>query len=159
MARFKSSFSEHQVYEDAAVLDAGFTGRLITAFGTVEAYLPDCEAVVCILETTDLQDAAGDKLDVYIQTYIGGVWLDVCHFTQIDGNDLVDAQIHIAKITASLAENMFRPTALAEGVIRNLIGTKWRCRWVITDGGGIHSFAFTVKIQPMGLSCPPSSKI
>ena len=147
---FGSTAKGTPVYIDGEVLDAGFTGRLITAFGTVEAYLPDCEAVVCILETTDLQDAAGDKLDVYIQTYIGGVWLDVCRFTQIDGDDLVDAQIHIARITASLAENMFRPTALAEGVIRNLIGTKWRCRWEITNGGGAHSFTFTVKLQPIG---------
>lgn len=144
--RFKSSFPEHQVYEDGKTLHAS-AEETATGTGTVEAVLPNCRAVQCILETTAIGTLVGDTFDCIVQTYIGDTWVDVCAFTQLLGNDADAAQVHYGKITAALAEAMFEDNAaLAAGAIRNLIGTKWRCRWVFGAAG---AYTFSVKIQPM----------
>ncbi len=150
MVKFASSNKEHQLYEDAVVLEVGDVARLVTANGAIEKQLPDCRAVLCILTISDIQDNALDLLDVYVQTFIGGAWIDVCASPQILGNDADSAQIHVGKVTADLAQAMIEDIdALAASAIRNFIGTKWRCRWVIFDWGGAHSFTFSVKIEPM----------
>lgn len=147
---FRSTAKGTPRYVDGEVLEAGTVARLVSANGGIEAYLPDCRAVLMVLETTDLDSLTGDELNVFIQTFVGGAWLDVCHFTQLLGDDADDEQIHIAKLTADLAAAMVEDIdVLAATNIRNFIGTKWRCRWEITDGGGAHSFTFSVKIQPM----------
>ena len=151
-SKFRSTgkLTDHMVYEETRILEAGTVARLITANGGVTASLPDCRAVLCVLNISDIQDNALDLLDVYVQTFVGGAWVDVCAFPQIPGNDADSAQLHVGKITADLAQAMIEDIdALAESAIRNFIGTAWRCRWTITDGGGAHSFTFSVKIQPM----------
>ncbi len=136
MVKFASSNKEHQLYEDAVVLaelDA------VTDTNGDEFYIPDCKAVICQVDSGAVTTAT---LDVIIQTYIGGDWIDICAFTQIVASGVT----HIAKLVAPLAQAMFLNAPLAAGNIRNLFGTRWRCRWAVADGTGA---LFTCKIQPV----------
>lgn len=101
--------------------------------------------VTFLLVLTDAQDAVGDTLDVYVDTYIGGVWIPVVHFTQILGNG-TNSQTWCAKSTLDTAETEFDVVndALAAASHRNIAGDKWRARYTIVDGGGAHSFTFGV---------------
>ena len=145
MRKFRSSNPEHQVWEDWELLHV-LGAETVTGNGAVEATLPDCQAVVCMLETTAFGTLVGDTFDCVVQTYFDGAWIDVCAFTQLLGNDADKAQIHIGKVTAALAEVMSEDVALAAAAVRNLIGQKWRCRWVMAAAG---TYTFTVKICPM----------
>lgn len=90
-----------------------------------------------------------DKLDVYVQTYLGcDLWLDVVRFTQCDGDG--GAKQYVAKICGNAVEAEFETSdAMTEASIRDLIGDAWRVRWVITDAGADNaSFTFHVDAQP-----------
>ena len=67
------------------------------------------------LNVTDTALAAGDLLDVFIQTKPDGTnWMDVVHFTQVAGNET--AVRHIGKVAAEQAETTFDASAaLAAG--------------------------------------------
>ncbi len=147
MVRFKSSFPEHQVHEDAVTL-APMAIRTANGNGDVFT-IPDCAAVKCTLETSDFGVGPGDVLHCIVQTYIGGAWIDVCRFVGLPGNDLAKVQVHTGKITADLAEAMIEDSeVMVAGTVRNFIGTQWRARWII--GGGTATYTFSVKIQPIG---------
>lgn len=159
MPRFKSSYPEHQVYEDAVTLHALAEETATDTGSEVEAELPaNCNAVVCHLHHNIT--ATGDALDlndVIVQTCLldpDGTenWIDVCWFTQIDGAmaaavDLFD------KIVPALDQAHFDIVAdpIAADGKRHVVGRKWRVRWVITDGGGAgtHAFTFAVYLYPM----------
>ena len=143
--KFSSTSEGTPVYVDEQTLHA--LGEE-TVSGTQAGFvtIPDCQAVQCILETTAIGTLVGDTFDARVQTYIGGDWIDVCAFSQLLGNDADDAQIHIAKIVAVVAEAMFEDAELAAGSIRNLIGTRWRCRWTFGAAG---AYTFSIKIQPI----------
>jgi len=152
--RFKSSNPEHQIYEDAAVLHAGET-VLVTGTGTVELELPGNVRGVVVQAR---QSGAGslqvlDLLDLYLQTRVpcgsgNYFWVDVAHFTQCTGT--VATFTEYAKVAASLDQAHFDVVgdALAADAVRHVIGDKWRARWVVFDGGGAHSFWFSLRLQP-----------
>lgn len=136
-------------YVDA--IDLGYIGFSVLqgTSGTSpgEKTLPDCEAVLCHVECNGVLALITDLLGVYIQTYIGDVWVDVAHI-QITG-DLANDARKTAKINANAAEAMFEDTdPLAANAVRNLMGTKWRYRYVVSAGTGV--FNFIVKLQPIG---------
>ncbi len=150
MARFKSSHPEHQLYEDWVELHA-FTAddEVATGTGAIEAEIPaDCRAVLVHLWCNPAA-AGGDTIDVYVETLLicSGVevWIDVVHFTQLLGNGLTVYLFD--KIVASLDEGNFdNSAALAVDTQRNIMGEKWRCRWVIA--GATPAFPFQVRIFP-----------
>ena len=154
MARFKSSHPEHQIYEDAVDLyllaDGPAGGEIATGTGVREVEVPgDCQAILAHAAVAPAL-AVGDTFDLYVQTLFTcsgvEVWVDVIHFTQILGNGL-DVDL-FDKIAISLDQAHFEiGTALAADAQRNLIGEKWRCRWVIA--GASPAFPFTLSIQPM----------
>ena len=103
-----------------------------------------------VLDVTAAATESGDLLDAYVQTVIDGTnWLDVVRFTQVLGNG--GAKRYIAKINAGVAQAEFENgAALGAAAVRNLLGDKWRVRWVITDAGTDNaSFTFSVAACPM----------
>ena len=153
MPRFASSHPEHQVYEDAVILAPVATQ---TVDGNGAAFkMPDCQAMIGILETFAFGTDAADTFDCYVQTYIGGDWIDVLRFTRIVGIGGDKTLTYIGKIiNPLLVEAMFEEgTALGFSTVRHLHGTQWRARWEIVDGApgaGDQTWTFSVKIQPMG---------
>ena len=158
MGRFKSSYPEHQTYEDRVCL---LQQQVVTATGagTIEAEIPcDSHAVLAVLTCHSACDLA-DKLDVWVQTELYGgddlygtptyYWTDVVHFVQVNGND--GAQIRIDKIVADWdqADFVAIQKGLGSGLKRHLFGRKYRVVWTVTNGGGLHSFLFGVGLQPM----------
>ncbi len=153
--RFASSFAEHQIYEDGQSLHA--LAEEITAgagVGTIEAEIPgDVRAVLCHCHHNIT--ATGDNLDlidIVVQTLIGDDWIDAVWFTQIDGV-MAAAVDMFDKVCANLDQAHFDPAndPIAADGKRHVIGSKWRVRWVIVDGGGAgtHAFTFSVSIHPM----------
>jgi hypothetical protein len=155
MPRFTSSHPEHQRYEDAVSLhDSG--QHFFLGTGTIVAEIPQTASLLCMLDVT-LAGDAGDTLDVFIQTrqaspLLPPVWVDVVHFTQVDGNAVPanGAVRHFCAIGNLLGEAMFEnATLLAAGAFRNLCGDQWRCRWE-PSVNGTEDFTFSVGITPMG---------
>ena len=105
-------------------------------------------ALSFVLDVTAAATAAGDTLDVYVQTKIDGTnWLDVQHFTQVLGNG--GAKRYIAKIAAGAALTEFENgTGLGAPAVRNLLGDDWRVRWVIAEADAA-AFTFSVTGEPM----------
>jgi len=152
MTRFNSSFPEHQVSEDWVNLHA--TGaEVATGTGSVVAELPaKARAIVAAFDLTAVGTLVGDTFDLYVQTKLEqsgtDVWVDVIHFVQSLGNGGVLR--YYDKIVAALDQATFEDgDALGAGAKRHLFGSEWRCRWVIVDGGGTHSFTFTCTLQPV----------
>jgi len=105
-------------------------------------------AVVFILSVTAAATDAADTLDVKVQTMLDGTnWVDVVAFTQVLGDG--GALKHVAKISASAAEAMFKDAALAAGSVRNLLGDEWRVNHVQVDGDSDATFTFSVTAIPM----------
>ena len=101
-----------------------------------------------LLNVTAAGSVAGDTLDVYIQASAdnGTTWDDFVHFTQVLGNGgakkfLARWQGMIAPTTALAAP---QDVAMAAGVAQGPHGNRWRTKWVIVNGGGTHSFTFSV---------------
>ena len=92
--------------------------------------------------------AAGDKLDVTIQTRIGAVWMDAVHFPQVLGDG--GAKCHVEKLADQAAMAGFEnAAALAAGDVRDIMGDAYRIKTVVVDAGAA-SFSFTVVAKPMG---------
>ena len=114
-----------------------------TATGTgADQVVPGSQvALEAVLDVTAASAAASDTLDVFIQAYVGGQWVDIVAFTQVLGNGGVKR--FFAKISATEPQAMFEnATALAAGSVRHLISDSYRARWVIAGTG---SFTFSVK--------------
>jgi hypothetical protein len=119
--------------------------RTETGTGDAKA-LEGFEVLLFQLDVTAAATAAGDLLDVFVQTTVDGTtWLDVIHFTQVLGNG--GAKRYLSKVSASLALTEYETgAALAAAAVRNLIGSQWRVRWAITDATTDDaSFTFSVK--------------
>jgi hypothetical protein len=106
--------------------------------------------IVFVLDVTAAATAAGDTLDVAVQTLIDGTnYVDVVAFTQCVGNG--GAKRHIAKINADVAQAMFEVgSALAAGNVRNILGDAWRVKYTQVDDGDQNAiFTFKVTALPM----------
>ena len=134
-------------YEYADLLASA--ARTVTAGANGDAVtLPVAPAYAFCLDVTTAATDVGDTLDVYVQTLIGGQWVDVVHFTQVLGNG--GAKRFFGKVSAGLAETMFENgTALAAGAVRNLCGDAWRARYVLVDADADASVTFQVTATPL----------
>lgn len=135
-------------YESTSLLDSG--ARTATSTGTDAVYLPYAPAFGFVLDVTAAATDVGDTLDVYVQTLIGGNWVDVVHFTQVLGNG--GAKRYFSKIVADLATAEFENgTSLSAAAVRNFLGDAYRVRYAITDAGTANaSWTFSVTAIPMG---------
>lgn len=136
-------------YDAVALLASG--ARTDTAgTNTTAVVLPRPEnAVILSLDVTAAATAAGDTLDVKVQTLIdGSTWVDVCYFTQVLGDG--GAKLHIAKLLGQTAQAMFSNAALTAGNVRHLFGDSWRVNYVIVDATTDDaSFTFSVNALVM----------
>lgn len=135
---------------------AGSAARTATGQGDAVRLvnnLRDCRGIAFVFDLTNAATDNADKLDVYVQTRLDrSDWIDIVHFTQIDG-DGDNAQQYIAKVSADAAQAEFSPgSALSENAIRNLIGEDFRVSWVVTpdaDDPADQTFTFSVTAVPM----------
>lgn len=126
---------------------AASAARTATGTGSEVRTSSETRAIIATLDVTAAATAAGDKLDVYIQTIVDGTnWVDVIHFTQVLGNG--GTKRYVDKIGQAQGQNAFEASAsLAAGSARDLFGDAWRCRWDVVDTGAA-SFTFSVTILP-----------
>jgi hypothetical protein len=102
--------------------------------------------IVC--ELTAAATEAGDTLDVYVDTYIAGTWVNVVHFAQMLGNG--GAKTFVAQIIpeASVATAPIDVTSsAAAGAIRHLLGTQFRVRRVTVDVATLANISFTFGVK------------
>jgi len=140
-----------QVYEDQSALlaSAARTSSPLTGSGNTAVFPGSIQGVNLTLDVTAAANDAGDKLDVYVQTKPDGTnWLDVCRFAQVLGTS-TGIRKH-AKIIANAASTEFGTSALSASQKRNVVGSEWRARWVVTAAAttGNESFTFSVVGQP-----------
>lgn len=110
-------------------------------------------AAMFILDVTAAASAAGDLLNVYIQHSWdeGTTWDDFVSFTQVLGNGGAKkflafwALYGTAPTTPIKAPQDAALTAgqVQQGPIANVL----RAKWVIVNGGGSHSFTFSIGMQ------------
>ena len=101
--------------------------------------------VVFLIDLTAAATDVGDTLNISIQTQIGATWVSVYQSTEFLGNGgaLVELSDKILP-AAALAHDATFPDTLAANASLNLIGHKWRVRYVQVDADSNASFAFTV---------------
>ena len=117
--------------------------------GTVEALFPGMVSGLSLTcNVASAGSSSGDKLDMYVQTKIDGSnWLDVCHFGQVLGDSTGIRMMD--KIHANGSVTAFASTdVLAAAAQRDLLGSEWRARWVITSSTD-PTFSASVYAQPM----------
>lgn len=136
------SFPGRTIVPNIVLLSAGAQ----TETGTGSAVVAEgFEVMEFQLNVTAAATAAGDTLDVYVQTTIDGTnWIDIVHFTQVLGDG--GAKRYLSKVSASLALTEFEVgTALGAAAVRHLVGDQYRVRWAITDATTDDaSFTFSV---------------
>ena len=100
-------------------------------------------AYIFIVDLTNLDLAAGDLLDLKIQTAVAGKFFDVAALPQQIGT--VSAHASLMKITKAVDENLriLDISTLAANSTINYFGTLWRARWIIA--GATPSFTFSVR--------------
>ena len=122
-----------------------------TGSGEALALPGPVNAMTFVLEVTAAATESGDLLDVYVQTCVDGTnWVDVGRFTQILGN-ITPTVRYYGKINAGGALTEFEgATVLAAHTWRDLMGDRWRTRYVVTDAGTKNaSFTWSVKANLM----------
>ncbi len=130
-----------------------FSGTVTSANASVNgtaAFIGNTDAgVVFELDVTTAAAAAGDTLDVKVQTTVDGTnWVNVCWFTQVLGNG--GAKRYFGKVSATEPMTMFEnATSLTAGNVRHIIGDQWRINYALVDSGG-HGQSFTFAVY----ACP-----
>lgn len=127
-----------------------------TEQGTIEVNKQHVAAEF-VLTLSNAATDVDDTLDVFIQAYVGGQWIDVVHFGQILGNG-ADSIVSVAKIVASEPQAQFlTSSALAASAVRHLLSSKYRARWDVVDSNGAGgaadgdvSFTFSIKTNFIG---------
>lgn len=125
--------------------------RTETGTGDAVSNLGEFSVLIAQLDVTSAATAAGDTLDVYLQTTIDGTnWVDIHHFTQVLGNG--GAKRYFAKLVSSVALTEFEnAAALAAAAGRAIVGGQYRVRWAITDAT-TDDASFTFSVYANGLS-------
>jgi hypothetical protein len=131
-----------QVLQASGVQTASGTGAAVSGLGEFAQLFLE-------LDVTAAATAAGDTLDVFVQTTIDGTnWVDIAHFTQVLGNG--GAKRYFAKILATGALTEFENgAALAAAAQRAICGDQYRVRWVIASASS-PSFTFSVTANLQG---------
>jgi hypothetical protein len=125
------------------VVDGGDTAG---TNGTAVAILGERVAYVWILNITDADSAAGDTLDVYVDTLFGtATWINVAHFTQVLGNGADTLSYYTITVPTNMTTTDDTTSDCAAGVARGVVGSQFRGRYVIVDGGAHgENFSFTL---------------
>jgi len=154
----KKSYAQVELLAETTV-DATTTG---TAGTSIRPYV-DASGYMFILDVTNAATAAGDTLDVYIQTAFHydmntnntARWFNICRFTQILGNG-TNTLSYANKVCAyepmgtEIELEHATPTynTLVEGEVVHLMGDLVRVFYVMNDAGA-GSFTFSVLMIAM----------
>lgn len=104
--------------------------------------------MILVCDLTAAATDAGDTLDVKVQTYIAGLWVDVAYFAQMLGNG--GTKRFAAKLMHQTAFSIGDiASALTAGNIRHLIGDSWRVNYVTVDANANGGFSFVVYAIPI----------
>ena len=128
------------------------SGARSTDGTTTAVYVPAGErGLIAVLDVTSTNTGdVLDKLDIYIQTSIGSIWHDIIHFEQVDGTVGAGAERYVHKMIYDATNAEYEEaTGLAEKADRNYAGDSFRVRRDVTDGGGTHSFTYSVVVIPV----------
>lgn len=105
-----------------------------------------------LLEVTAAATAAGDTLNVFVQSSVDGtVWDDFIHFTEVlgDGGAKKFLAAWNGVITPTTALGPPADGTLSAGVKQGPVGSQFRVKWVIVDATTDDaSFTFGLKAQP-----------
>lgn len=111
-------------------------------------HLEMVESGVFFLNISAAAAAVGDTLDVYLQHTVDGTnYDDFVHFTQALGNGgakKFQAQWE-RDVTPTTPQKAPNDAALSAGVAQGPVGSSWRLKWVVVDGGA-HGQAFTFSV-------------
>ena len=110
---------------------------------------PGRVAFMWLLELTAAADDVDDTLDVYIDTLVGTTWINIAHFTQILGNGADAIVRFVIIVPGNMLTTDVATADCAAGVARPAIGSQYRGRYTIVDGGGADA-TFTFSL--MGLA-------
>src|SRR5262249_19663568 len=112
------------------------------------------EGAIFILDVTAAGSVAGDTLNVYVQ-----------HSPADGAGQIVDDFVWCAQVLGDGGTKLFfaywllyggapstplkvpQDATLTAGVQMGPISTSWRVKWVIVNGGGTHSFTFSLSVQ------------
>src|SRR5438552_2200523 len=105
---------------------------------------------VFVLDVTAAAAAAGDKLDVFVQSSADGgkIWNDFIRFTQVLGNGGAKQFQAYWNRTTPPSSLLAAPVdgAMSAGVVQGPIGNLLRTVWLVTDGGA-HGQSFTFRVR------------
>lgn len=110
-------------------------------------------AAIVILDVTAAASVAGDLLNVYVQHSWddGTSWDDFISFTQVLGNGGVKKFLAFWALYGTAPSTPMKAPqdgALTAGQVQQgPIGNTLRAKWVVVNGGGSHSFTFSIGIQ------------
>jgi len=117
---------------------AGTNGTAVTINGERLIY-------TFILACTDVATDALDTLDVYIDTLYGtATWINAVHFTQIIGTDANTTSFFATVMPENLGVSTNITTDCAVGIVRGIVGSQWRARWVVIDADADASFIWSL---------------
>ena len=96
---------------------------------------------IIVISSVSASSGTTPTLDIYLQTYVAGEWIDILHLTQQTGNTK-ETGIWTSKTVNTVAAAV-QDGALVAGTARHGInGSKLRIKYKI--GGTTPSFTFTV---------------
>jgi hypothetical protein len=132
--------------EAISLLNVVAAGDTVGTNGTAVQILGERLAYVWILNVTSAAAAAGDLLDVYIDTLFGAAtWINIARFTRVLGNGGAKAYFTVT-VPTNMTTTDDVSADCAAGVSRGVVGSQFRGRYVITDGGAhgeVFSFTLT----------------
>lgn len=101
---------------------------------------------IFILNVTAAADAVGDTLDVYIDWSLDGTtYFNGAHFTQVLGNGGAVAYYTVFDpTTGTTADVDVSSDQSANATVPTLFGPYVRGRYALVDGGGSHTFTFSL---------------
>jgi hypothetical protein len=122
----------------AVAATAGTNGTAVSIRGERLAY-------TWILDVTACHDAAGDTLDVYIDTLFGtATWINVAHFTSVLGNTAGGTTARfVVTVPANMLTTDLVATDCASGVARGVVGSAFRGRYICVETTDAH-FTFSL---------------
>lgn len=147
-ANMVAGFSKRLVLHAASTVNTVVTNQA-SPTGTVGALFP-YGTVTAVLKVTAGATAAGDTLDVYVDTSLDGgtTWINIIHFTQVLGNAAVKTfAATVARGGGQVATTTDVSADAASGVVRpNILGDMLRARYTTVQASAV-SFTFGVTAE------------
>lgn len=125
-----------------------------TSVVTLGGQLDDCDALIFY---ASLVGATGGALDVYIQHYVNGVWLDYAHFTQLAAGAAASKVYFATSKAAAVAftttvGNGTTPALAANALVGGPVGSELR---LLFTAGASTSAGAAISVSVTGMRNSP----